>query len=102
MNPLYVHSRPRLPPLPRLLELPRPRLTSLSPRFSLFSLFSELSFPRLFFFPPTVSQEVYLDRIELETKIKEEEASLYTSASHPSRSWGKNMYLYNIIPVILP
>ena len=56
---LYLHSLPRLPPLTFRLLFPRPRLTSLSLLFSLFSLFSELSFPKFFFFPPTVSHEVY-------------------------------------------
>lgn len=57
----FLPSRPRLMPLPLLLDPPRPRLASLSPPFfSLISFISEgpPSFPRLRFFP-TVSQEFW-------------------------------------------
>lgn len=55
----FLPSRPRLMPLPLLVDPPRPRLASRSPFFSLLSFISEgpPSFPRLRFFP-TVSQEV--------------------------------------------
>lgn len=59
LGEIYLHSLPRLPPLPFRLLFPRPRFISLSVLFSLFSLFSEFSFPKFFFFPPTVSHEVY-------------------------------------------
>lgn len=56
-----IPCRLRLPPLPLRLAAPRPLLASLSPFFSLFSLFSLLSdgpsFTSGFFFP-TVSHEV--------------------------------------------
>lgn len=58
--PIVLPSRPRLMPLPLLLEPPRPRLTSLSALFSRLSFISDVppSFPRLRFFP-TVSHEFF-------------------------------------------
>lgn len=53
----FLPSRPRMMPLPLLLDPPRPRMASLSPFFSLISE-GPPSFPRLRFFP-TVSQEFW-------------------------------------------